>query len=221
MTSPSRWYAETNNGWTPWRPHALTKPLDFVYCNGGDDNPDPNPDTNICVPRAIAIITGRPLHEVCKQLEETPRDYDCWTGEEGPSWDRTSGTDLSVIAEYLEALGFFGPFNSALPPTGRLLIRLDNPQGGGHVTALVNGTVHDTWDCRKYFKEDLGAFWSFLTPIPGATLTTVENYKEQMWRDAGVYWDTSQKKWVSGSDGQGLSTAEIKDFRRAAASKAA
>jgi hypothetical protein len=168
----SRWWAKTNSGWTPFKPPGLLKPLDFIYCNGGSD---PGLE-NCCVPRAIAIVTGRPFHEVCEQLDEIPRDPNCWMGEDGPSWNRTSGTDLGVIANYLEALGFFGPFNSQIPPTGRLLVRLDNPQGGGHVTALINGTVHDTWDCRKYFKEDLGAFWSFRTPIPDATMTIVQSY---------------------------------------------
>jgi len=102
--------------------------------------------TNDCVVRAIAHITGLDYLSIFKDL----LDLSLKTGHL-PNEERTYGT-------YLKNLGWVK--NSPLTHSGRKKYKIKNiplNQSNhylihtcGHVTALVDGTLLDSWDCREW-----------------------------------------------------------------------
>lgn len=125
-----------------------------------------------CVCRAIAIATGRPYGEIYKRLAEgnatqrlskhsrvhasagkrTARDG-IWTTrkwfkdymtELGFTWTQTmsigSGCTVHLRAEEL--------------PSGRLVTKLSQ-----HVAAVIDGVLHDSWDCSRDGTRCVYGYW--------------------------------------------------------------
>jgi hypothetical protein len=129
--------------------------VEWVYDDGGSGSHD----LKDCVPRAIAIASGRPYDEVHEQCEEcnagalddaylTPEERAAHEAmaEDGLDYHGTAGADEGLDS-YLEELGFqyhrCGLGDDPLPTTGRLIVVMP-----GHFAAVIEGVLHDTWDCR-------------------------------------------------------------------------
>jgi hypothetical protein len=130
--------------------------MKYVFNDGGLAASKHN-EINDCACRAIAIATERPYHEIWaafKALLEL----------EGPR--RRSGVDESVQHKLMESLGW-----TWVPTTKTDLREDDLPSGRlvvcikGHSVAVINGVVHDTYNCSRkkngyspqvfgYYKKD-------------------------------------------------------------------
>jgi hypothetical protein len=123
-------------------------PLPWVYDDGGRGTAGPEfedeYDIGDCVTRAIAIATGRPYANVYATVDELCRS----DGD-----DPDAGADKYVPSELTdEVMSKFGwrwvPLRSASLVTGSLP---DEPRlvavMSGHMCAVINGVMRDTWDC--------------------------------------------------------------------------
>ena len=102
-----------------------------------------------CVTRAIAIAAELDYRAVYDELHVRAKDL----GLKKPS--PRSGTNPKAYLPYLEALGFRWvplvkvgmtgpkPRYTDAPQQGRIILRM-----GKHLSALIDGAIHDTWDSR-------------------------------------------------------------------------
>lgn len=114
-----------------------------------------------CVVRAIAIATERPYQEVYDSLNSLARGMRQTRKVRGSS-SRT-GINRVVYDRYLSALGWrFVPtmkigsgcrvhLRADELPAGRLIVRLSR-----HLTAVIDGVIHDTDDCSRRDAQGLG-----------------------------------------------------------------
>ncbi len=127
--------------------------MELIRDDGGRASAGFQGATGDCVVRAVAIATGRPYQEVydsmwdgSKKLKllrergESPREgvrrkvYDKYLRSIGWSWTPTmsigSGCKVHLKREEL--------------PGGRIIARLSR-----HLVAVVDGKIHDTYDCSR------------------------------------------------------------------------
>jgi hypothetical protein len=116
-----------------------------------------------CVTRAIAIATGRDYKEVYDRCAELQANLRKSSGVRARS-QRTVGrrsarngvyTNTKAFGEYMTELGFewvsFAKIGApskvkldeSYPSQGRSIARI-----GRHLVAVIDGVVHDSWDCR-------------------------------------------------------------------------
>lgn len=125
----------------------------LIYNDGGRKAAGYKGEARDCAVRAIAIATGKPYREVYTGLFLTAKT---WPGRgrraraiiKSPS-PRT-GVFVEVVSDYLESIGWRESkvhvrlndvLNMSIKHPAVLSIRK-------HITAMVDGGVHDTWDCR-------------------------------------------------------------------------
>ena len=118
----------------------------WVYDDGGRKAAGFKGETNDCVTRAIAIVTGRDYREVYNELAERQKQI---TGVKSAR----NGINKSVRKQYLADLGFewiptmhVGEgttvhLRSDELPSGRLIVAVSR-----HVVAVIDGVIHDTFD---------------------------------------------------------------------------
>jgi hypothetical protein len=128
----------------------------YVYDDGGQGRVN---EGGGCVPRAIAIATGRPYREVYKGLVAATYEYvrrwpcskvarSIRRGRNG--FDPARGSYPKVYERYLRSLGWeFAPTKEQkkvylraddLPP-GRVIVSVHQ-----HLVAVIDGVIHDTYD---------------------------------------------------------------------------
>ena len=139
--------------------------MEWIYDDGGRAG-DRN-ELADCVTRSIAIAAQLDYDAVYERVVELTSDFCYEDGSayadrghgllDGPSY---TGVPTEAVEEYLTELGFTwhrcGLGDDPVPTTGRLIVEMP-----GHYTAVIDGVVHDTWDCRGqpvegYWVEDLG-----------------------------------------------------------------
>lgn len=121
----------------------------FTYNDGGRAEAGYKGEVNDCVARAIAIVTEKPYREVYRDLSRRMADH-------GFPRSARNGVHKQVYEPYLEELGFKWVSTmwqgSGITvhvhedelPSGRLILRLSR-----HVTAVIDGVLHDTYDCSR------------------------------------------------------------------------
>jgi hypothetical protein len=138
----------------------------FVMDDGGRAATGYKGQTGDCVCRSIAIATGKPYGEVCEALWSgirdhgtSRRDYVAKRINRGGGRNGTTprnGVCRKVYERYLASLGWkFTPtmqIGSGCKvhlckgelPGGRLIVKVSR-----HVTAVIDGVIHDTHDCSR------------------------------------------------------------------------
>lgn len=134
----------------------------FTYNDGGRAAAGFEGKAGDCVTRSIAIATGKPYSEVYDALFESSRDYgDTHRGRVAKRIRERGGSPRQgqfrvVYQTYLESLGWkwiptmkIGSgckvhLNAEELPKGRLLVKVSK-----HLTAVIDGVVHDTHDCSR------------------------------------------------------------------------
>jgi hypothetical protein len=129
----------------------------YVYDDGGQGRINRGGG---CVPRAIAIATGRPYREVYEALTAATHKYvrrwprslvAGWIrrSRDGRGFDPNYGCYDKIWQPYLESLGWQHTSTKdqkvrlradELPP-GRLVVRVHQ-----HLVAVIDGVIHDTFD---------------------------------------------------------------------------
>lgn len=125
----------------------------YVYDDGGRGRVG-GPD-NVCVPRAIAIATGKPYRKVYETLVARTHEYvRRWPRSKVAGWIRRSRDGRgycydTIYGRYLKSLGW--QYTSTkdqkvrlradeLPP-GRLIVLVHR-----HLVAVIDGVIHDTYN---------------------------------------------------------------------------
>ena len=105
-----------------------------------------------CAPRAIAIALGLQYRDVRSALDRLTKEM---TG--GFDTTTNNGTTAPVYHRFLTSKGWSpvltkGAYLKDIPKDGAHIAVLS-----GHVTAVLNGTVHDAWDSRLCRRTKCGS----------------------------------------------------------------
>lgn len=127
--------------------------MNFTYNDGGRKAAGYKGRAGDCVVRSIAIATGLPYREVYDAVNVLARRER--PGKRGRSKAR-DGVAKQTYERYLKALGWtwvptmkIGSgctvhLNERELPAGRLIVRVS-----GHMTCVIDGVIHDTYDCSE------------------------------------------------------------------------
>lgn len=125
----------------------------WVYDDGGRKEAGYVGRAGDCTVRAIAIATGKPYQEVYDSLFTLNRQKNRNPKRCSP---RDGGTTRRTIREYMASLGWrwvpcmgIGTgctvhLHDGELPAGRLVVSLSR-----HMTAVINGVIHDTYDPQR------------------------------------------------------------------------
>lgn len=128
--------------------------MTWKYNDGGREEARRKGKCGDCVCRAITIATGKPYEEVYDALNSI-RDSMRQTKKIKKSAAR-NGVARPIYKRYLESLGWkFVPTMSIGSgckihlraeelPSGRIICRVS-----GHVVAVIDGVINDTYDCSR------------------------------------------------------------------------
>jgi hypothetical protein len=144
---------------------AERRGMGFAYDDGGRAAAGYKGEAGDCVARAIAIATERPYQEVYDGLNLYAKQERRSKRKRGRSSART-GVYKPTIRRYMEAAGWrrvptmqIGSGCTVhlrpdeLPP-GRLVVSLSK-----HVTAVVDGVIHDTHDPSREGTRCVYGYW--------------------------------------------------------------
>lgn len=130
--------------------------IGFKYDDGGRANAGYKGKTGDCVTRAIAIASGKGYKEV----------YDLINNVAGKPVAR-SGVPKKVVAQVMKDLGFKWTATMKIGsgckvhlkadelPTGRVVCRTSR-----HLVAVIDGVVHDTYDCTRDGSRCVYGYWT-------------------------------------------------------------
>lgn len=142
----------------------------FVYNDGGRALAGFKGETQDCVTRAIAIITGEPYRVIYDALNDLAQNEQRRTRKRSSS---RTGVSRQTYEAYLLARGFEWVPTMAIGsgcqvhltngelPGGRLVARLSK-----HLTAVIDGVIYDTYDPSRegtrcvygYYREQTANF---------------------------------------------------------------
>ena len=143
--------------------------MDWVYNDGGRKNAGYQGDARDCVTRAVAIVTGLPYNEVYKMVWKEKADYFL---KNYPNMGKVSGSPRNgvpkkVTRKVMEKLGWswtptmgFGTgctvhVKKEELPAGIIMLQLSK-----HVCAVIDGIIHDTYDCSRGGTRCVYGYWS-------------------------------------------------------------
>jgi hypothetical protein len=146
--------------------------IPFVKTDGGRAHAGFSGDTGDCVTRAIAIATKRDYRDVYEALFEAQRAYGKDRRDKYARHIRRTGASprngvhKNVIREYMASIGWewvptmkIGQGCTVhlradeLPP-GRLVVSVSK-----HLCAVVDGVLHDKWDCSRGGTRCVYGYW--------------------------------------------------------------
>jgi hypothetical protein len=129
--------------------------IQFQFNDGGRVAAGYRGPAGDCVTRAASIITGRPYQEIYDLVNHVAGSERLTKRRKSRSNART-GVHKPTSRKILESLG--GKWvptmgigtgcrvhlrSDELPP-GRIIVKLS-----GHLAAVIDGVLHDTWDCSR------------------------------------------------------------------------
>lgn len=114
------------------------------YCQEGK-----NPlDARDCVPRSIALATG----------SSAERIYDTLSRLAGWRNIYINGVHKRTYHRYLKGTGWRFRRWKKIPERGTYLVVLQDFRTFGHMTVVIDGVVHDWYDCRPNWEAYLGYY---------------------------------------------------------------
>ena len=140
--------------------------IEFVYDDGGRAAAGYRGHTGDCVCRAIAIATERPYQQVYDDLNALGARERKSAKRRGKSSART-GVYKPTIRRYLDSLGWqWHPTMSIGTgtrvhlradelPSGRIIVQLSR-----HNAAVIDGVLHDLFDCSREGTRAVYGYWS-------------------------------------------------------------
>jgi hypothetical protein len=162
-------------------------PQRFRYNDGGRAAAGYKGQTGDCVVRSIAIATGLPYQKVYDLVNEAAKCERTGTRKRGKSNART-GVYKTSIHRVMKSLGWVWTPTmqigsgctvhlraDELPP-GRLVVSVSK-----HLTAVIDGVIHDTHDCSRRGTRCVYGYWRSIetnqsrsTPVPKRQRTFLE-----------------------------------------------
>lgn len=128
---------------------------EFNFDDGGRELAGFKGKADDCVTRSIAIVTEIPYKEVYDALNELSKKERIGKRKKKKSNSRT-GVFKSTYDKYLKSLGYEWTPTMGIGtgckvhlsgrelPEGRLVVRVSK-----HITAVIDGAIHDTYDCSR------------------------------------------------------------------------
>jgi hypothetical protein len=146
--------------------------IDFVYDDGGRHEAGYRGKAQDCVVRAIAIATEQPYSEVYDTLFASMR-YDRMleraTVPGTPKYKESprNGVANTISRPYLTAKGWIWTPTMRIGSGCKVHLRADELPGGRiicklsrHLVAVINGVIHDTYDCSRDGTRCVYGYWS-------------------------------------------------------------
>lgn len=142
--------------------------IKFVANDGGRKDAGFKGQAGDCVTRSIAIASGLSYQEVYKALAEGTGNQraSSRTGKRGKSARNGINVKRKWFKDYMKSIGFeWVPTMQIgsgcqvhlrpeeLPP-GRLVVSVSK-----HYTAVIDGVLHDTWDCSRDGLRCVYGYW--------------------------------------------------------------
>jgi hypothetical protein len=140
--------------------------VDFVFDDGGRARAGYKGTTGDCVTRSIAIVTGRPYQEVYDALNELARSERTGRRKKKRSNSRT-GVFRRSYQRYLESLGWKWTSTMSIGSGCKVHLRTSELPAGPlavkvsrHLTAVIDGVLHDTHNCSRCGTRCVYGFFS-------------------------------------------------------------
>ncbi len=137
----------------------------FQYNDGGRKEAGYTGDTGDCAVRATAIVTGRPYKEIYNAINllaknERPRGRKKRSNARTGVWKQTFNKYLLPLGYKWTATMQIGSgcqvhMKASELPSGAIIVRLSK-----HYAAVVNGILHDTYDCTRDETRCVYGYWS-------------------------------------------------------------
>ncbi len=141
----------------------------FTYNDGGRAASGFKGRTKDCVTRSIAIATGKPYQEVYDALNRLARSERIGKRKKKKS-DSELGVFRRTYQRYLVSLGWTWTSTMSIGSGCKVHLRASElPKGtvlarvSMHLTAVIDGVVHDTHDCSPRGKRCVYGY--FLPPV--------------------------------------------------------
>jgi hypothetical protein len=137
----------------------------FSYDDGGREAAGFSGKTGDCVTRAIAIATEQPYQSIYDAINAQAKGMRQTKRVRGSA--ARTGVSRTVYERYLAAQGWkwtptmrvgSGCTVHLTPdelPKGRIIVRLS-----GHLAAVIDGVLHDTFDCSRDGTRCVYGYWS-------------------------------------------------------------
>lgn len=147
--------------------------MPFVYDDGGRMASGYKGKTNDCAVRAVAIAAQKPYREVYEELHKFQKEYGKVRRDKNAKDIKRRGASprkgiyRKILRSYLENLGWrwipttgigIGCKIHLRPgelPDGRLIVKVSR-----HITAVINGVIHDTHECDRDCTRCVYGFWT-------------------------------------------------------------
>lgn len=147
------------------QPNSDVKPIEWAYNDGGRKAAGFKGTTGDCTCRAIATATGEPYQVIYDELNALGKLEQKSKRRNGKSSART-GVYKSTIKRYLASKGFIWVPTMGIGtgctvhlkerelPMGRLVVSVSK-----HTTAVIDGILHDTYDCSRDGTRCVYGYW--------------------------------------------------------------
>ena len=141
--------------------------IPFVQNDGGRADAGFKGQTGDCSTRAIAIATGKPYREVydaLTALAKTKRRSKRHPNGHGAA---RTGVSRNVIRQYMESIGWHWTPTMQIGSGCTVHLRADQLPSGRlvcsvsrHLAAVIDGVLHDTFDCSRDGARCVYGYWS-------------------------------------------------------------
>lgn len=136
----------------------------WVHDDGGREAAGYRGEAGDCVARSIAIITGFDYQAVYDDLNDAAKRERPRAGRKRSS--ARNGVKTATIRRYLAELGFEWTPTMQIGSGCKVHLKADELPSGllivkcsGHVTAVINGVVHDTHDPSRDGTRCVYGYW--------------------------------------------------------------
>lgn len=139
--------------------------MKFIFNDGGRELAGYKGQTKDCVTRSISIATGKPYQEAYDALNELAKNERLSKRKKTKS-HAAKGVYRSTYERYLNSLGWTWVPTMKIGsgckvhlcagelPSGRLIVRVSK-----HITAVIDGTIHDLYDCSREGTRCVYGYW--------------------------------------------------------------
>ena len=139
--------------------------MKFQFNDGGRITAGYKGSAGDCVVRSVAIATGLPYQEIYDRVNALSSHERTGTRKRGKSNSRT-GVHKSATRWLMESLGWkWTPtmhigsgctvhLRTSELPSGRLVVSVSK-----HLTAVIDGVIHDTHDCSRRGTRCVYGYW--------------------------------------------------------------
>ena len=178
--------------------------MEWVYDDGGRSQYFKAEHVGDCVCRAIAIATGKDYKQVYDDINRLAKKERTSKRKRGVSSARNGvykGTVKKLMAEYgwtwhptmQIGSGCTTHLRASELPMGRLLVSVSR-----HETAVIDGVLHDTYDCSRDGTRCVYGYWTEPNPKPRKRVPRIT--RDEFADRVGAYLDDFDEGYISAEE---------------------